>query len=115
MPDQLPVRSVRSGAVGYLEVPTAEETHIAALLEERRGYVARGLDDRVAQVDAELQRLVPEPLQHEEPPAGDGEPPTGDEEPPASETEPAAVDAEPAAVDDTAVPPRATTRRTRRR
>jgi hypothetical protein len=30
---------------------------IAGLLEERRGYVARGLDDRVAQVDAELRRI----------------------------------------------------------
>lgn len=30
---------------------------IAALLEERRGYVNRGDDDRVAQVDAQLRRL----------------------------------------------------------
>lgn len=30
---------------------------ISALLEERRGYVARGLDSRVRQVDAELARL----------------------------------------------------------
>lgn len=30
---------------------------IAALLEERRGYVLRGLRDRVAQVDAEIERL----------------------------------------------------------
>jgi hypothetical protein len=30
---------------------------IEALLEERRGYVVRGLNDRVAQVDAEIERL----------------------------------------------------------
>ena len=30
---------------------------VNALLEERRGYVLRGLKDRVAQVDAELARL----------------------------------------------------------
>ena len=29
---------------------------VAALLEERRGYVVRGRDDRVADVDAELKR-----------------------------------------------------------
>lgn len=38
---------------------TKEETdaQIKALLEERRGYVNRGEDDRVAQVDKELKRL----------------------------------------------------------
>lgn len=30
---------------------------ITALLEERRGYIVRGLDNRVAGVDAELKRL----------------------------------------------------------
>jgi len=30
---------------------------IAALLEERRGYVSRGLDGRVAEVDKALRRL----------------------------------------------------------
>jgi len=30
---------------------------VAALIEERRGYVVRGLADRVAQVDAELARF----------------------------------------------------------
>lgn len=30
---------------------------VAGLLEERRGYLARGLTDRVAAVDAELKRL----------------------------------------------------------
>jgi hypothetical protein len=33
------------------------EGTIAALLEERRGLVQRGLTSRVAQVDAELKRL----------------------------------------------------------
>ncbi|MGW6915559.1 hypothetical protein ACWGB8_17330 [Kitasatospora sp. NPDC054939] len=39
--------------------PTAQsnETLVPALLVERAGYVARGLADRVAQVDAELARL----------------------------------------------------------
>ena len=30
---------------------------IEALLEERRGYVVRGLKDRVAQVDAQIEAL----------------------------------------------------------
>lgn len=33
------------------------ESVIAALRRERTGYVSRGLDDRVAGVDAELKRL----------------------------------------------------------
>lgn len=32
-----------------------DETLIAALLRERAGYEARGLDDRVAQVDEQLK------------------------------------------------------------
>ena len=38
---------------------TAEERKnlIAALIEERRGYVLRGQTDRVEQVNAELRRL----------------------------------------------------------
>lgn len=40
-----------------------------ALLYEREGYVARGLDDRVAQVDAELARIGDEPA--DEAPADD--------------------------------------------
>ena len=30
---------------------------VASLLEERRGYVLRGLADRVAQIDAEIARF----------------------------------------------------------
>lgn len=46
-----------------------EDTMIAGLLRERAGYVQRGLDDRVAQVDEQLK------LRGYEPPAGDkGEP-----------------------------------------
>lgn len=33
------------------------KSKIAALLEEKRGYENRGLDDRAAQVDKELKRL----------------------------------------------------------
>ena len=34
-----------------------EKATIAALLEERRGYVLRGETDRVVQVDAQLRHL----------------------------------------------------------
>lgn len=34
-----------------------KEASIKALLEERRGYVLRGLDDRVAAVDEQLKAL----------------------------------------------------------
>jgi uncharacterized small protein (DUF1192 family) len=34
-----------------------KQSYIAGLVEERRGYVVRGLDDKVAAVDAELRRL----------------------------------------------------------
>jgi hypothetical protein len=33
----------------------AEDPMVAALLRERAGYVTRGLDDRVAQVDEQLK------------------------------------------------------------
>lgn len=33
----------------------AEDPMVAALLRERAGYVSRGLDDRVAQVDEQLK------------------------------------------------------------
>jgi hypothetical protein len=36
---------------------TTPDHQIAALKRERAGYVSRGLDDRVAQVDKELARL----------------------------------------------------------
>lgn len=39
----------RDGVIGVDDV-------VRALLEERSGYVARGMADRVAQVDAELER-----------------------------------------------------------
>lgn len=57
MPDQIPVRSVRTGGLDHIEVPTADEAARAALLRERAGYVQRNLPDRVAAVDAELARL----------------------------------------------------------
>ena len=34
---------------------------VRALTEERAGYVARGMTDRVKQVDAEIARLTGEP------------------------------------------------------
>jgi len=44
-------------ATRTIPVPTPAQSLIAALLEERRGYVVRGLSDRVALVDQELERL----------------------------------------------------------
>lgn len=35
--------------------PKTTDTMIAALLRERAGYVARGMDDRAAQVDEQLK------------------------------------------------------------
>ena len=43
-------------AVDDAPVPVRPAGYVEALLEERRGYVARGLDERVAQVDAEIAR-----------------------------------------------------------
>lgn len=37
------------------------ENRIRALTEERKGYVLRGLAERVAQVDAEIRRLGGKP------------------------------------------------------
>lgn len=59
MPELVPVRVLRTGGVDHLSVPTREEALIEALERERAGYVARGLDDRAAAVDAELARLRP--------------------------------------------------------
>jgi hypothetical protein len=61
MPDRIPVRAIRNGGLDYIEVPTQAEGTVAALLVERRGYVMRGLPDRVAQVDAELARYGAKP------------------------------------------------------
>lgn len=36
---------------------TGDDGYVAALLDERRGFVMRGKKDRVAQVDAELARF----------------------------------------------------------
>lgn len=48
----------RSGSGAEPEpAPDPGETYAQALLEEREGYVRRGLADRVAAVDAELARL----------------------------------------------------------
>lgn len=38
-----------------------EDPMIAALLREREGYVGRGMDDRVAQVDEQLRLRGAEP------------------------------------------------------
>lgn len=38
-------------------MPKSDDPQVAALLRERQGYVQRELPERVAQVDAELDRL----------------------------------------------------------
>lgn len=45
--------------------PQSEDPMVAALLRERAGYVGRGMNDRVAQVDEQLK------LRGVEPPADD--------------------------------------------
>lgn len=67
MPDPIEVRSVRTGGLDRIEVPTAQEAQIEALRRERAGYLVRNLPDRVAAVDAELQRLgvTPSPTQQQ--------------------------------------------------
>jgi hypothetical protein len=37
------------------DAPQTEDPMVAALLREREGYVQRGMDDRVAQVDEQLR------------------------------------------------------------
>lgn len=37
------------------DAPKTEDGMVAALLREREGYVTRGMDDRVAQVDKQLR------------------------------------------------------------
>jgi hypothetical protein len=62
MPDQVPVRSVRTGGIDHMEVATPEEAYVAALRRERDGYVRYGKTDRADAVSAELRRLgVEEP------------------------------------------------------
>ena len=47
------------------------DAYIAALLEERRGYVVRGDAARVAEVDAELARVGHQPESADAPPAAE--------------------------------------------
>lgn len=51
-PDQVAARA-RAAAAQQAQ----EDGYVSALLRERNGYVTRGLDDRVEQVDAELTRV----------------------------------------------------------
>ncbi|MFD5033645.1 hypothetical protein ACFWM0_25040 [Streptomyces sp. NPDC058405] len=39
------------------DLTSVQQAYVDALLRERVGYVRRGLDTRVAEVDAELERL----------------------------------------------------------
>lgn len=43
------------------DAPQTEDPMVAALLREREGYVGRGMDDRVAQVDEQLKLRGHEP------------------------------------------------------
>jgi hypothetical protein len=70
MPDLIPVRAVKNGAVDYIEQPTQDELIVEALLRERAGYLQYRRHDDAAQVDAELARLgyvepTPEPTTDE--------------------------------------------------
>jgi hypothetical protein len=48
--------------------PVTDDPYAAALLRERKGYVARGLTERVAAVDAELRRVGVVPPDESGPP-----------------------------------------------
>ncbi|MFE2041671.1 hypothetical protein ACFXAZ_12205 [Streptomyces sp. NPDC059477] len=62
MPEQENATNIRTGETTVTQVPTADEAYAAALLRERDGYARQGRPDRVAAVDAELERLgVPAP------------------------------------------------------
>jgi hypothetical protein len=56
MPERETATNVRTGETVVSEVPTADEAYIASLRRERAGYVTHGRKDRVAAVDAELER-----------------------------------------------------------
>ncbi|WP_432135152.1 hypothetical protein [Streptomyces sp. bgisy154] len=57
----------------------SDDPMVAALLREREGYVTRGLDDRVAQVDEQLRLRGVEPPA---PTASSGDTPTSRSTPP---------------------------------
>lgn len=57
--------------------PVTEDTMIAGLLREREGYLQRGMDDRVAQVDEQLRIRGHEPSAQPSPQSGDGKTPRG--------------------------------------
>lgn len=61
------------------DTPQTEDPMAAALLREREGYVGRGMDDRVAQVDEQLRLRGVEPPAAEKPgaPASRATPPKG--------------------------------------
>lgn len=58
------------------DAPQTEDPMVAALLREREGYVGRGMDDRVAQVDEQLK------LRGHEPPAAGASAPSSRSTPP---------------------------------
>lgn len=61
------------------DTPQTEDPMVAALLRERAGYVGRGMDDRVAQVDEQLRLRGVEPPAAERAaaPASPSAPPKG--------------------------------------
>lgn len=58
MPERVEVRAVRNGAVDYVEVPTAQETYLAALERELVGYRQRGDAVGAFEVEREIARCV---------------------------------------------------------
>lgn len=57
MPDRVPVRAVRNGGIDYIEVPTRDETWIAAYQQEREDFLTKGDAAGAALVEEELRRL----------------------------------------------------------
>lgn len=57
MPEKETAANVRTGETVTTEVATADEAYVASLLREREGYARYNRTDRVADVNAELERL----------------------------------------------------------
>lgn len=57
MPDRIEVTVVRNGGQDFLEVPTAQEAQIAAILFDRAGYISAGHFHLIPGIDATLAYL----------------------------------------------------------
>jgi hypothetical protein len=57
MPDRVEVTVVRNGGKDFLEVPTAKEAEIAAILSDRAGYISAGHLHLIPGIDSTLEYL----------------------------------------------------------